>query len=261
MSFRRSDTLRGTSFNSAQSLSLLEDYIAFYSDKIRVARSEPSHRRFAPSSLRCDRISWFRLRGVYPDMVAEPDMTLEHTANIGTACHRIIQENLSEMLGDDWIDVASYITSAGICASAELDPHSKETIVTITDPPVSFACDGIVRRDGQLYLLEIKTCDTCSWSALSAEKPQHRDQVICYCSLLHLNNVLYIYQDRTYGGLKCFEAHVPEYLQTDMLERMQNVMKLVESGIAPDPLPKGDSWCTSTRCPYYKTCREYGRYE
>lgn len=261
MAFKPASLLSGKNFNTAQSLTFLEEYERFRSDKVRAERAAPSHRCFAPSSLRCDRLSWFRLRGVQPDSISQPDMSLEFTAEIGTACHRIIQSNLAKMLGDDWINVEEYVGSLGISATTQYDATSGEVLITIDDPPVRFACDGIIRRDNKLYLLEIKTVDVASWGALSTEKPQHRDQVICYCSLLQLNNVLFLYQERTYGGLKCFELSVPNYLQLDMMDRMNKVMEKVRQGIAPKALPRGDSWCTPGRCPYYKTCQEYGRYE
>ena len=62
------------------------------------------------SYIRCRRISWFRLRGVLPDKDEAPDLTLNFTADIGTACHKIIQSNLSEMYGDNWIDVEDYLS-------------------------------------------------------------------------------------------------------------------------------------------------------
>lgn len=261
MTFKRLEFSHNSKFNSAVSLDFLDSYNQFVSEQILAERSKPKHKSFAPSSIRCDRISWFRLRGVQPDTPEEADKTLQFAADIGTACHRIIQTNLKNMLGDDWIDVGSYLKTIEMPStySVEVDPISGETLVTLDNPPIRFACDGIVRIKDELYLLEIKSAEYNSWNSLTTYKPQHKDQVVCYSGLLKLHKVLFVYIDRWYGDIKCYEETIPEYLQQEMFDKMVEITKLAECGIAPEPLPKNDSWCCSGMCPYFKKCKEYGR--
>jgi len=251
-------------FNSATSSDLLDKYENYVDNMLVEESKEPSSRTFAPSAFRCDRRSWFRLRGVYPDEVKVPDRVLDFSAKIGTACHEMIQNNLKNMLGDDWVDVSEYISSYNENRSFEQSEVSCvtegfETKVEIKDPPVRFACDGILRFNDKLYLLEIKSSEYASWNDLTDPKPQHIDQVKCYCTLLHLSDVIFIYIDRQYGGLKCFEVSFSSREKEDILERFHHVQRMVEYNLAPDPLPKGDSWCNPSMCPYYKKCGEYGR--
>lgn len=261
MAFKTWNTGHLAKFNSAVSSEFLDNYESFAKDKVRAKANEPSHKTFAGSAFRCDRKSWFRIRGVQPDIVEEPDMTLNFSADIGTACHRIIQNNLKEQLGDNWLSVADYLH--------ELNPDYKYTIdsdiddieckIAIEDPPIMFACDGLIKWKDKIYLLEIKTSEFNSWNELTDPKPQHIDQVKCYATLLNIHNALFLYQDRQYGGFKCYEYHVTDSDMQSIKNRFSYVMDMVKKNLAPAALPKDDPWCTSSMCPYYNKCAEYGR--
>ena len=260
MSFRGVNFDHLAKFNSAASCDFIEMYESYVMKELEADASRIPHKTFAPSSFRCDRRSWFRIRGVQPDSLKNPDMVLNFTAEIGTACHRIIQSNLKRALQSDWIDVGDYVSS--LCVSnceVSQDESELETRISFQDPPVRFACDGIVRLNNQLYLLEIKSSEYSSWNDLTDPKSEHIDQAKCYCTLLNLDRVLFLYVDRQYGGLKCFEICVTDDDKSEIQSRFDSVMRMVESNLAPAGLPKGDPWCQANYCPYYRKCREYGR--
>lgn len=248
-------------FNSSVSSDFLDLYASILDKQIQEHNSRPSHQTFSGSSFRCDRLSWFRLRGTQPDTIKNPDKQLNFTAQIGTACHRIIQSNLKSALGDDWIDVGEYINSIEFPYEYEIntDESGFESQITIVDPPVRFSCDGVIRWRDKLYLLEIKTSEFSSWSDMTDPKAEHVDQVKCYATLLHLHDVIFLYQDRQYGDFKCYEVHVTDDDMTQIKDRMKYVLDMVRKNLAPDPLPKGDKWCSESMCPYHKKCKEYGR--
>ena len=258
MAFRTWDVSHLTKFNSATSSDFLDDYDSYVEQKIKSDAEKPSSRTFAASSFRCDRWSWFRLRGSKPE-IQIVDPTLNFTADIGTACHRIIQNNLKNMLGSDWISVRKHIESIDFQYkyTLEEDESGFESLVQIEEPPIKFACDGIIQRNGKKYLLEIKTSEYSSWNDLTDPKPHHVDQVKCYATLLQLPNVLFLYQDRQYGGLKCFEVEVSYHDMVEVRERFDRVLDLARKNLAPNPLPKGDAWCNPSRCPYFNVCKEY----
>lgn len=258
MAFRSSNIARLVKFNSATSSKFIDQYENFVDGKIAARNAEPKHRTFAPSSFRCPRISWFRLRGVQPDKIPSPDRTLQFTADIGTACHNIIQENLIEMLGEDWIDVDTYLKEINFPYKYTVTKHGFETQIEIDEPPVRFACDGIIRINGEYYLLEIKTSDYASFDELMEPKEQHEDQVKFYGTILQLKKVLVLYQDRQYGGLKCYEKEITERDRQFVMDRIAYVQEMVRANIAPDRLPRDDSWCTPSHCPYHAKCREWG---
>lgn len=264
MAFKQWDINHIAKFNSAASSDLLDKYISYVESKIKSKAEEPSHKTFSGSSFRCNRRSWFRLRGTEPDHVAVPDRTLNFTAEIGTACHRIIQNNLKTLLGDDWLSAKSYVESlyfdSDFLYEVKEDADGLEAQIHIYNPPIMFACDGLIRLNGKIYLLEIKTSEFSSWNDLTDPKPQHIDQIKCYASLLNIHDVLFLYQDRQYGDFKCYEIHVSDADMKQVKDRFDYVMDMVDKNLAPEPLPKGDPWCTVNMCPYYKKCQEYGRY-
>lgn len=258
MAFRQTNLARLVKFNSANSSDFIDMYEAFLDKKIAARNAEPKHKTFAPSSFRCQRISWFRLRGVQPDEIKKPDRTLDFTAEIGSACHTIIQRNLQEALGEDWIDVGQYLKDMNPSYSYTLNQFGYETQIEIDSPPIRFACDGIIRWKGEFYLLEIKSSEYASFDELTDPKAQHVDQIKCYATLLGLKHVLVLYIDRQYGSIKCYEMTITESDNREVMDRFQYVQDMVEAFLAPDRLPKDDPWCTASMCPYYKKCKEWG---
>lgn len=249
-------------FNSSDSSEFLDLYEDARDAKILSAFDDIANKTFAPSSFRCKRIQWFRLRGVEPDRPKTADSVLDFTAVVGTALHKMIQVTLKERLGDAWVDVGQYIQENlpnPEKYSLTKTEDSLETQVEIEDPPVRFSCDGIVKWKDEYVLLEIKSSEFSSWQELTDPKPQHIDQTKCYCALLNLQKVFFMYIDRQYGGVKCYEVTHPMNNTETILNEMKEVQEFAEYHICPDPLPKGDSWCTESHCKYYKKCHQYGR--
>ena len=250
-------------FNSANSSELLSKYESFldrHLKELRAART-PSKAMVA-SSFRCNRISWFRLRGVTPDNLRSPDAALRFTADMGTAMHERLQTHLQEMLQADWLSVEEYLESRPDIKDKydiSVSTRGLETGIRISDPPVQFSCDGILKYNGKVYLLEIKSADYASWNNLTDPKPEHIDQVKFYATFLGLEHVLMLYQDRAYGELKCYEFRVSDSDKQEILDRVAHIQDYVEKCIAPEPLPSGDKWCSENYCDYYQKCKEYGR--
>lgn len=256
MAFQSISTLHGSEFNSQVSMNFKYQYEDHLDKCITEDNLEMKSRTFAPSQFRCNRLSWFRLRGVAPDNGITPDRTLDFTAMIGTACHQYMQSHIKSMLGDDWVSVEDYLSEHPIQHNYTLTTSGYETLVEFHDIPIRFACDGIVRYNGKYYLLEIKTSDYQKFSELTTYKEEHHDQIQCYSALLSLPDVLVVYQDRLYGDIKCYELHFkPEELD-EVFQRFDYVLKQVDANIAPDRLPAGDKWCTM--CSWRKTCKQWG---
>lgn len=262
MAFQSWNTQHLARFNSADSSEFLDFYEGARDARILSEYDHPSRRTFAPSSFRCRRIQWFRLRGVQPDKPETADSVLDFTAVVGTALHKMIQTTLKESLGERWLDVSEYIKNN--CPNpddynTETNSDSLETLVSLKSIPVNFACDGIVNWSGENILIEIKSSEFSSWSELTDPKPQHIEQTKCYCSLLHLRRVFFLYIDRQYGGVKCYDVKYSDSDLEVIPRDMKELIELAEYNICPDALPRGDSWCTPSQCKYYKKCQLYGR--
>jgi hypothetical protein len=244
-------------FNSDSSAELLEILRSAEEDEIRAKCAGTSSRTFAPSSLRCARRQWFRLRGSEPDKIDNPDISMEYRASVGSARHEIIQNLLANKLGDDWIPIEQYLKEHPIPHDYELQPRggTNETYVIFHDIPVKFACDGVIRIKGKLYLLEIKTCEATALEKLDAPKEVHIDQIRCYAALLGLCDVLVLYEERLNGTTKCFEVNFSGYELGTVIENMSGIMDMAEKYLAPERLPVGDYMCSN--CPYQIKCKEW----
>lgn len=254
--FKQVNTNQYVTFNSDASNKLLTSYNSFLHSRVQEEGMRPRSHTFAPSGIRCQRKSWFRLRGTAPDPVEYPDMTLDFTATVGTLLHQCIQSNLRELLKDDWISVPDYLKDNPIPYKYDIKVGEYETKVSINEPPVSFACDGIIRINGKIYLLEIKTSEYSSWSNLTEAKSHHIDQITTYGTLLGIRDVLFMYIDRQYGGIKVFEHNISALDSFNLLDMMTYVQDMVKKHIAPPRLPVGDYMCTN--CEYQKSCKEWG---
>lgn len=251
--------LKTVQYNSVEA----KNFIEMYEDNIKRSILQDSNyipsKRFAPSSIRCQRQQWFRLRGTKPDKVSEPDVILNFIADIGTHCHRVIQQNLVNFLGDRWIDIEQYFKNNPPEYDYSLRKSEYETVVTVDDPPVKFSVDGLIAYNGTIYLLEIKTSETNSMRALIGPKQEHLDQIRCYCTVLGIDDAMVVYQDRQYGSFKCFTYHVTESDKLKIVDTFKEVQDKVNRNIAPSALPIGDKWCNSSYCRYYRTCKKWGR--
>lgn len=245
-------------FNSTVSSDVL-NFLENSWDKNIQENVHKSSKTFAPSSLRCERISWFRLRGVEPDVSEVSDKNLDFVATVGTACHRKLQSILVASLGTDWINVDSYLSSVYPSGSYSSNSDGYETQIEFYSPPIRFACDGLIRWNSKIYLLEIKSCEYSTFQELSDPRSEHIAQVTSYCAMLHIQDVIFIYIDRQYGTLKCFEYHVPKYAIDSTFDMFDRVQDCVKSHIAPPGLPVGDKWCSPSMCKYFQKCKEYGR--
>lgn len=251
--------LKSVEYNSNESKQFLEFYNSQVEQKIAKDSEYVPSKSFAPSSIRCKRHQWFRLRGTKPDAVTNPDVSLKFIADIGTHCHRRVQENLSEFLKDDWVDVEQYLIENPPQYKYSVKKDGYETRIKVEDPPVKFSCDGLIKINGVVYLLEIKTSEASSMRSLIAPKPEHLDQIKCYCALLGISDAMAMYIDRQYGDVKCFTYHMSKTDVMQIVNVFEDVQLMVERNMIPEALPYGDKWCSSSYCKYYRTCRKWGK--
>lgn len=261
MSFRRMrdvSPLKEVKYNTPLAKKFLERYSDYVSVQLSDDLSYVPSKTFAPSSIRCKRQQWFRLRGTRPDVNTDPNVGLNFIASVGTHCHTRIQSQLSDMLKDDWLDVDSYLSEHDPGYKYSVSKNGFETRVSVVDPPVKFSVDGLIRFDDTVHLLEIKTSESISMRSLSIPKQEHLDQIVCYCTLLNLDDAIVLYQDRQYGSVKCFTYHVKQEDKDKMKETFVDVLDHVSRNIIPEALPVGDKWCNSSYCRYFATCRKWG---
>ena len=253
--FRQVKTAQLAQFNSDASCTLIQILQNAVKQDIQKQIARPKSKTFAPSGIRCKRKSWFRLRGAEPGKLPEPDTVMDFTAAIGTAIHKYVQSKLSKVLGAEWVEVEDYLREFPIPYKYSLTKTEYETQVEIADPPIRFACDGIIKIRGIYYLLEIKSSDYESWRNLSGPKEHHLDQIENYSTILNIPHVLTLYVDRLYGGMKAYEYTVSEDIMSSAKQSMIYVQQMAAACIAPERLPAGDYMCSN--CEYKLKCKEW----
>lgn len=255
MGFQKANFNAVISFNSAYSSRLLDIYKEQSIADIRVEGARSRSCTFSPSGMRCLRKQWFRLRGVETDIIESPDLGLDFRAKVGTDRHITIQTRLKKALGTNWLSVAEYLKEHPIQFKYDITENGLESLVRIDSPPIKFAVDGIIRIDGRIFLLEIKTSDYSAFENLTQQKPIHEDQVTMYSAILGIRDVLFLYEDRQNGGMKSYQYTVKESAVSDAISKMQYVMDMAEKRVAPDRLPTSDYMCSN--CEYAKKCNEW----
>lgn len=250
-------SLNAIEYNSEEAKLFLNDYKACVEkDLLEKSEYTPS-KTFAPSSIRCKRQQWFRLRGTAPDKVIKPDTTLNFIANVGTDCHKRVQQVIKEKMPDKWVNVVSYVSHNKPDFDYVLYEGEYEARIKFSNPPVNFSCDGLLNLNDTIYLLEIKTTEPTSMKSLVGIKSEHLDQVQTYCTLLNIDNAIVMYVDRLYGELKCFTYRLSDVDKRRVINTFEEVMLKVEQNIIPEGLPQGDKWCNASYCKYFKSCRRW----
>lgn len=258
MSFYSANLQRLCQFNSAASSDFISLYEAALKSRIKEHEERQPSPVIAPSSFRCARKSWFRLRSVKPDELRVPDTTNDHFAFIGTSVHARVQTILSEALGNNWVSVEDHLKENAFYEyETSKSEDGLETRVKIYDPPINFSVDGIVQLGKVRYLFEAKSVNSQQFNDLVEVREKDKAQVEMYCTYLKLYNSLIFYIDRTYGEVKCYEYDVKDSKHQEVKQRVADILEAVDSDLAPARLDRGrDVWCSE--CNYRKSCSSWG---
>ena len=218
-------------FNSETSSDFLKDYEnTIIDNELKNWKREHSNYIVA-SSFRCERVQYFRLRGVEPDNINTFSITDSFIKSMGDSIHYNVQKNLRSLSSFKFVSVEDEF----------LDDN------------------GILEYKNRYYILEIKSSEYSSWGNLTNPKPEHIDQIKMYSAILGIKDALAFYVERQYGGLKCFELNFKQSEIDSVYDRINKIVDCVNKNICPEPLNKNDSWCKPNRCIYFNTCKIFGR--
>lgn len=130
------------------------------------------------------------------------------------------------------------------------DPY--ETLLQHKELPVRFKCDGMLLIDGVYYVLEIKTERSQANVFRTTYDPKHQKQGITYTTLLHTDNILWLYEGRDYLEQKLFVQKVKVDEKQEMLKYLHEI---VDNKDKIENLHQDPKSCNY--CPYKKYCRNY----
>lgn len=220
--------------------------------------SNPS---ISPSGLGCQRGAAFKLQGA---MMKDSEETYESglAAAMGTFIHERIQKFLSR--SKIWVDIEQYLKERPELnlSIAKEQKHAGEVSLVFSgirngkkvSPPFSFQCDGIVRIDGEYYIVEIKSEGQRAWENRAEPNPKHSMQAISYGFLYGIDKILWIYASReSFGALrKIYLQDIDKGKIDRLVSSCNKIEKAVEEGKIKDlPKSKDCRWC-----PYVYLCKE-----
>lgn len=213
-----------------------------------------ARKTLSPSGLICPRAAAFKLSGYWQEGKEETydsDLVME----MGTFVHERIQKFLRA--SDIWVEVEDYLKEFPEL-NIEINPfqkHAGETSLlfsgergNIKVPPFSFQCDGIVKIDGEYYLVEIKSETERAWENRRAPNPKHALQGTAYSFLYGIKNILWIYASRESFGShrKVYCQEVSKESVNSFIPYVQNIGKAVEAeDIGSLPRAKECRYCAN----------------
>jgi len=214
---------------------------------------------YAPSSMGgCMRLMYFKVTGAECDPPSG-DSILAGICESGTDRHVRLQTWVTRMkeAGYDWewIDVGEYlkehpVKGTYISNKSGMETHCKNKILNL-----SFMTDGIIKYEGDYYILEIKTESVYKYQSQTGPFPEHLVQATCYSTGLGIDKVIFLYEDRNLCNKKCYLVDITDEMKQDLVVgKIQTVEQFKKDGITP---PKSTNLKDCTYCSYKKICGMY----
>ena len=257
MSFRKLSDQRITCFNSFNSMDMLDTLMSHIEKSMSEERAILPSRTIAPSSFRCARMEWFRLRGTQPDK-RNVDYALEFRAKIGDACHLFLQSYISTQPGVEWISVEDWLKN-NTEHTFEVTRSGFEYKIEFKDVPIQFSVDGLIRWNNKVYLVEIKSVEDGTLQKMVTYRERDVDQIDMYGTLLHVHDALIFYISRLDGSIKVYEYAITDDNMKSVQLRIDEILEYAKVPVAPEGLSKSNPMCSSSYCKYYNTCKDWGR--
>ncbi len=229
------------------------------------ANTRTPSKTYKPSCLGCSRMMYYIRKGYKQDSVSN-DYQGIGMADTGTRRHVAIQEVLENMadmcLPWEYLDVGEYVErkhkEGKILNTQVTDYRGHEVHLKDDDLHISCMCDGIVRNKntGHIYLFEFK--NQISFKAQWRDKidKSHYSQIIAYATLLDLDDVIMLYENRDTCELKCPPVyHVTAEDKRNFIEKLRHIEIMCEECMVP-AAEKNSGMCKW--CNYQNQCRQDG---
>lgn len=252
--------LIGTVEKARKPIAVEKDFVKDFEYAITENAKNDTHipsRTFKPSSLGgCVRNLYFQLTGVQPKN-SDASSMLVGICESGTDRHIRIQTHIIDMknhgIDCEYIDIETFVKSRGLTDIEIVAKDGIETKCYNKKYNISFLTDGIIRYKGQYYILEIKTeTDNKYWDHKDV-RPEHVAQGVTYKISFGINQVLYLYENRSTTAHKAYVLDITEDMAKDIIVKMNFVNSCVENVVVPDkPI---DAKCSY--CGYKEECAKY----
>lgn len=212
---------------------------------------------YKPSSMNCIRNMWYQMMGAEPDR-AITNYTSVGIAWCGTDIHLRVQAAVMMMrefgYDCDYIDVAEYIKEHNLDYLDVVSKNGPETKLYHKTLHMSFMCDGIIRFDGQYYILEIKSEASFKNQHRDCVDPKHYNQGTAYSIALRLSGVVFLYVNRDIFEMKAFLFRPTNEQKENVVGLITECDGYVSRMICP-PKPEDISRRICEYCAYKDRCK------
>lgn len=245
---------------------------------VKLNEKAPSSPSYKPSSLVCPRMMYFIRTGVEPD-TDKVDPSSVGIFESGTDRHDRIQHVLDGMkdlgMEFEYIDVPTYVKQKKLKDIKIVGKKGMETKCYNEKLKMSFLTDGIIRYipEDKYFIFEYKTEVTQKFQKREKQELTHEIQATAYALNFHIDDVLFVYEDRNVCNKKAFRYTVTdEDKQTKVVKKIEYVEKCIADNKIPRKVLNEDlgiqgDWGNDRKCGepakvcnwcnYKKSCNKY----
>ena len=221
-------------------------------------RRKPSQ-TFKPSGMNCMRASYYQIKGVEAD--EKPvEAGFIGICESGTDRHVRIQTAIAHMkdngINCEYIDVAKYVKQKKLKDIEVVSQQGMETKLYHKKYNMSFLCDGIIKYKGEYYILEIKTESSGKFYSRTGVDPSHYKQATAYGTVLGIDKVMFIYENRDVCAKKSYIFEVTDEMKQDFIGYIETTTSYLNENKVPPKLVDGGKTCSY--CAYKEQCRKDG---
>jgi hypothetical protein len=173
--------------------------------------------------------------------------------------------NMGKLSPDiEFINVGDYIRKNNIPLTIKKEANFKkgifETHLYSKELNLSFLCDGLLKFKGKYYILEIKTEGSGKFMGHKDVHDEHKIQACCYSTMLQVDSVIFLYENRDFLGKKCYLYTPTKLDKQELLEKLNKGIACVNNKKIPaSPENKGRDLCKY--CKYVSKCKADGEEE
>lgn len=229
---------------------------------------EIATQKISPSGLGCEVAVAWKLTG--KEMAPEKrSFDSDGYASSGNARHQTIQAFLASRPEVEWVNLEEYVKENNLPFAVDYEygirekaekfgltcdqvcelVGSYERLLRHNNGLIQFKLDGLIKFEGEYYIVEIKTCSESD--LVKAPLDKHQLQGKTYALQLGIRNVIWIYEDRTRFRHTIAFQHMEDEDISFIRNKLNRIVKYKD---APENLER------STDCKYcrYKAvCEEY----
>lgn len=221
----------------------------FTSTMVENDKPRPLSTFINPSSLKCPRQACFKGLG-YEQDASQRSINSIGITSVGSYLHEFTQNILTKMPDWEFINVADYVKD--IDDLTVIGYSDFETKLESKQYNVHFLADGVMKNKGKHYLIEIKTMTSQKYYNLK-DISEYKMQIVSYCTLLNLDDVLLIAIDRDLLNYKVLSYHVSRREKIEWKQYMQSILGAIARGeVLPRPEEVEKKVCAY--CPFKGAC-------